>query len=111
MVRSLRDLSEGDLTKTIDKHYEGSFGELKKYTNDTLAKLARVITAQQLLVQAANQGDFQARVDLTDLHGFQQEMGQGLNQLVTTTGSSIADVVRVMKALSAGDRRPDRSRA
>jgi methyl-accepting chemotaxis protein len=68
-----------------------------------IERLKRVISGQQRLVEAANHGDFTARVELDGLAGFQKEMGEGLNALVTTTGSSIGDVVRTMRALSEGD--------
>ena len=103
VVRVMGALSEGDLSKNIDKSYQGSFGELKKYTNNTIAKLSQVIEGQQHVVEAANRGDFSSRIDLNGLHGFQKELGSGLNRLVETTGGGIADVVRVMGALSEGD--------
>jgi len=103
VVRVMGALSEGDLGKTIDKPYQGSFAELKTYTNNTVGKLKLVIEGQQKVVEAANQGNFKVTIALTGLTGFQKEMGQGLNQLVTTTGDGIADVVRVMEALAAGD--------
>jgi methyl-accepting chemotaxis protein len=68
-----------------------------------IGRLKQVISGQQRLVAAANRGDFTARVELDGLAGFQKEMGEGLNALVTTTGSSIDDVVRTMRALSEGD--------
>jgi methyl-accepting chemotaxis protein len=66
-------------------------------------RLKQVINGQQRLVEAANRGDFKERVDLNGLNGFQKQMGEGLNQLATTTGSSIDDVVRTMRAISEGD--------
>ena len=66
-------------------------------------RLKQVIAGQAALVAAANRGDFTVQVDLNGLAGFQKEMGAGLNQLVTTTGSSIDDVARMMKSLSEGD--------
>ncbi|WP_269813392.1 methyl-accepting chemotaxis protein [Peristeroidobacter agariperforans] len=66
-------------------------------------RLKQVISGQQRLVEAANRGDFRERVDLNGLSGFQKEMGEGLNQLATTTGQSIDDVVRTMRAISEGD--------
>ncbi len=66
-------------------------------------RLKQVISGQQRVVEAANRGDFKERVDLTGLSGFQKEMGEGLNQLAATTGSSIEDVVRTMRAISEGD--------
>ncbi|HWK50256.1 MAG TPA: methyl-accepting chemotaxis protein [Steroidobacter sp.] len=66
-------------------------------------RLKQVISGQQRVVEAANRGDFKERVDLNGLNGFQKEMGEGLNRLATTTGASIDDVVRTMRAISEGD--------
>ncbi|RZL03064.1 MAG: methyl-accepting chemotaxis protein [Rubrivivax sp.] len=68
-----------------------------------VARLQQVIDGQRHVVEAANRGNFDARIDLAGLQGFQKDMGEGLNQLVTTTGTSINDVVRVMSAVSQGD--------
>ncbi len=103
VVRSVSAIARGDLTQTIDKPYEGSFGEMRDYVNNTVSSLGQVIDGQRRVVAAANAGDFQARVDLNGLQGFQKEMGEGLNSLVTTTGGSIDDVVRVMRAMADGD--------
>jgi len=103
VVRSVGAMARGDLTQTIDKPYQGSFGEMRDYVNNTVAKLNQVIDGQRRVVSAANAGDFTARVDLAGLQGFQKEMGEGLNRLVTTTRASVEDVVRVMSALSDGD--------
>jgi methyl-accepting chemotaxis protein len=41
--RVMKGLSEGDLTQTIDKSYEGAFGDLKEYANGTVLKLSAII--------------------------------------------------------------------
>jgi methyl-accepting chemotaxis protein len=66
-------------------------------------KLKTVIDGQRRVIAAANQGQFSERVDLAGLEGFQKDLGQGLNELMATTGESIDDVVGVMRALSEGD--------
>jgi methyl-accepting chemotaxis protein len=43
VVSTMRAISEGDLTKTIDKDYQGSFAEMKEYANDTVLKLSMII--------------------------------------------------------------------
>jgi len=57
--RVLAALAEGDLTSTIDKPYEGAFGEMKDYANNTVLKLSMIIgevnTAAQALSSAAEQ--------------------------------------------------------
>jgi methyl-accepting chemotaxis protein len=44
VVGTMRAISEGDLTKTIDKDYQGSFAEMKEYANDTVLKLSMIIS-------------------------------------------------------------------
>jgi methyl-accepting chemotaxis protein len=36
-------LSEGDLTRTIEREYHGAFGEMKSYVNQTVSKLSAVV--------------------------------------------------------------------
>ena len=66
-------------------------------------KLKLVIDGQRRVIAAANQGDFAERIDLDGLAGFQKDLGAGLNDLLTTTGASIGDVIVVMRAVSGGD--------
>ncbi|MEA3179599.1 MAG: methyl-accepting chemotaxis protein [Gammaproteobacteria bacterium] len=42
--RVMKALAEGDLSQSIDKHYEGSFAQLKEYANETVLKLSMIIT-------------------------------------------------------------------
>jgi methyl-accepting chemotaxis protein len=44
VVRVMGAMAAGDLTQKIDKSYTGSFGEMKDYVNDTVAKLSQVVT-------------------------------------------------------------------
>ncbi|HEY0843955.1 MAG TPA: methyl-accepting chemotaxis protein, partial [Noviherbaspirillum sp.] len=103
VVRVMGAVAEGDLSKRIEKNYEGAFAELKQYTNSTVGKLSQVVTDINRCVDAANHGDFNARVDVNGLQGFQFDIADGMNRLVATTGASIDDVVRVMGAVSEGD--------
>ena len=98
----MRRISEGDLSGEV-RTKPGDRGSLLLTIKEMVAKLTQVIDGQRTVVAAANRGNFGARVDLNGLQGFQREMGEGLNQLATTTGASIDDVVRVMGAMSEGD--------
>jgi methyl-accepting chemotaxis protein len=59
VVSAMRALAEGDLTRSIDKEFEGSFGSLKEYANQTLRKLSTILgevtTTAQSLSSAAQQ--------------------------------------------------------
>jgi methyl-accepting chemotaxis protein len=103
VVRVMGAMAEGDLSQTVNKPYDGAYGQMKSYVNGTVDKLNQVIDGQRRVVNAANGGNFKERITLDGLKGFQKEMAEGLNGLMTTTGSSIDDVVRVMGAMSEGD--------
>ena len=98
----LQTVAAGDLSVTVATAKNDETSMLFA-TRSMVERLRRVITAQQRVIAAANRGDFSERVDLTGLEGFQKDLGEGLNQVVTTTGASINDVVRTMRALSEGD--------
>ncbi len=43
VVLVMGSIAQGDLTKKIDKPYEGAFGDMKNYVNDTIDKLSQII--------------------------------------------------------------------
>jgi methyl-accepting chemotaxis protein len=98
----LSDVANGNLdVQVITK--QGDQRSMLFAVRNMVDRLKQVIAGQQRVIEAANRGDFKERVDLTGLDGFQKQMGEGLNQLAATTGASIEDVVRTMRALSEGD--------
>jgi methyl-accepting chemotaxis protein len=98
----LQEVAGGNLNVTVTTQQNDDRSMLFAVRN-MVERLKSLINGQQQLIEAANRGDFTVRVELNGLQGFQREMGEGLNQLVATTGSSIDDVVRTMRALSEGD--------
>jgi methyl-accepting chemotaxis protein len=98
----LKRIAAGDLSGEVETR-PGDKSSMLLAVGGMVAKLRQVIDGQRAVVEAANRGNFDVRVDMNGLQGFQQEMGHGLNQLVGTVGASIDDVVRVMGALSDGD--------
>jgi methyl-accepting chemotaxis protein len=98
----LRRVADGDLSAQIQLR-AGDSDSMLFALKQMVGRLSQVIDGQRKVVAAANRGDFEPRVELAGLRGFQQEMGEGLNLLVSTTGASVKDVVDVMLALSEGD--------
>jgi methyl-accepting chemotaxis protein len=98
----LHRVAAGDLDAEIVLR-QGDTNSLLYAVKQMVARLQQVIDGQRRVVLAANRGNFEERVELTGLQGFQAEMGQGLNDLVGTTGRSVDDVVAVMSAMSRGD--------
>ncbi len=101
-ARLMQQVAAGDLSADIQLR-RGDRSSMLYAVQQMVARLKQVIEGQREVVAAANRGNFEARVELDGLQGFQKEMGEGLNQLVSTTGASIDDVVRVMGAVSEGD--------
>jgi len=98
----LQTVADGNLDVNV-KVKSGDDRSMLFAVHGMISRLQRVISGQQRVVEAANRGDFSERVDLEGLAGFQKQMGEGLNLLAETTGSSIEDVKRTMRALSEGD--------
>ncbi len=44
VVRVMGAIAEGDLTQSVDKAYEGEFGRLMRYANETVSRLAQVVS-------------------------------------------------------------------
>ncbi|MCW0398005.1 hypothetical protein NB688_000854 [Xanthomonas sacchari] len=95
-------VAQGDLNLEVAVRANDS-GSALYAMRSMVERLKLVIDGQRRVVAAANRGDFSERIALDGLAGFQREMGQGLNDLATTTGGSIQDVVRVMGGLAEGD--------
>ncbi len=55
------------------------------------------------IVEAAKNGDFAQRINLSDKHGFMLELSQNVNGLVETSDKGLQEVVRMLGALSRGD--------
>jgi methyl-accepting chemotaxis protein len=98
----LQSVAKGDLSVEVAVK-RGDTSSMVYAVRGMIDRLKQVIEGQRRLVEAANRGDFSERVELNGLAGFQKELGEGLNKLAETTGASIDDVMRVMKALADGD--------
>ncbi len=65
--------------------------------------LSRLVTEIEVIVDAAVQGDFSKKIDLSNKSGFGNKICGLLNQLSETTEVGLNDVMRVTNALAAGD--------
>jgi methyl-accepting chemotaxis protein len=98
----MKRIANGDISIEVVTR-KGDDSSLLHAVGEMVRKLKQVIDGQGVTIAAANRGDFTTRVNLSGLQGFQKEMADGMNQLMTTTDAAIADVVRVMGALAEGD--------
>ncbi len=103
VTRVANALAAGDLSQTISKEYPGLFGQTKTGVNGTVTALTDVVNEIRGIVDAANQGDFSIKLDLSGKQGFARDIAQLLNQLSDTTEVGLKDVMRVALALAEGD--------
>ena len=70
-----------------------------------LNRSAEVVVEKEVaaLVKAANQGDFNTRMDIEGKDGFYKQLAEGMNQLMETSSVGLNEVVRVLGALAKGD--------
>ncbi|TVQ49051.1 MAG: HAMP domain-containing protein [Gammaproteobacteria bacterium] len=90
------------LTATPIRDEAGNrLGTVIQWVDETAQVLAE--REVEALVGAAAAGDFSRRMDIAASAGFFRTLGEGVNRLVETTETSLSEVIRVLKALSAGD--------
>ncbi len=82
----LHKVADGDLSADVVIR-NGDTTSMLYAVKQMVGRLQQVIAGQREVVAAANRGNFEARMDVTGLQGFQKEMGDGLNTLVSTTGA------------------------
>ena len=99
---SVLAIAKGDLSASIVTRPGDTTSLLASLSvmQDSLAKLVAEIRD---MVEAAAQGNFAQRIDLTGKQGFGRDIGESLNRLAETTDTGLNDVMRVAKALAQGD--------
>ncbi len=103
-LKVTRGLMNGELGILIERHYRGSFAELKNNLQAMQARLSQVIEKDiQAIVSAASEGDLKQRIDLADKQGFYQKLSASINELVNSSDEIISDTSRVLNAVANGD--------
>lgn len=100
---SLRAIAQGDLPEAGEQRLEGEYGELERYSDNTVAALKRLMGDLGEAVARARDGDFSQPIKTDGLRGFQVELAQGINALIDVTAQGLADISTVLAALEDGD--------
>ena len=94
VVRVMRAMSEGDLTKTIDKSYEGVFGEMKQYANDTVLKLSMIIGEINTATQAMTSASVQVSSTAQSLSQSASEQAAGVEETSASVEQMTASIAQ-----------------
>ena len=100
---SIRAISEGDLTKTINGQYEGLFEDIKKSFNDTLQQLGLIIHDVTDAAGLAGRGDFSKVIDVTGKKGFMLDLAQGINSINEVSDRGLTEIRSSVQAIAKGD--------
>lgn len=99
----LTSLDRGDLSTTIETQYNGVFQDLSDLVNQTISYLNFIVSDIQLVIDNGNDGQFDRKIDISDLSGYQHKLGDAVNGLVNTLDSVTEDSIKVMGMLNNGD--------
>ena len=90
VMRVMGAVAGGDLTLSIDKAYEGSFGQLKEYTNNTVSKLSEII------------GDVRGAADALSSASEQvSATAQGLSQAASEQAAGVEETSASVEQMTA----------
>ncbi|MDY6946723.1 MAG: MCP four helix bundle domain-containing protein, partial [Pseudomonadota bacterium] len=76
----MRAISEGDLTRTIDKQYDGVFNEMKEYANSTVLKLSMIIGEINTATDAMSSASQQVSTTAQSLSQAASEQAAGVEE-------------------------------
>lgn len=114
-LRVLAALADGDLTQYIEKDFEGTFGDLKNATNDTIARLSQIVTdvinstdalanaSEQISAtsQALSQAASEQAAGVEETSASIEEMAAGINQ--NAENAKITDNIAEKASKDAND--------
>lgn len=84
VVRVTSAIAAGDLTQTIDNHFEGDLGELKEAINSSVERLAKVIDVSMYAAQVVDGAAREVSQGSHDLSDRVQEQAAALEQTSAT---------------------------
>jgi methyl-accepting chemotaxis protein len=110
LVGMLGSLAEGDLTKRVNAHYEGTFGVLKDSANTTAERLADTISKIKAAATEVANASAEISTSTTDLSQRTEEQAAGLEETsasmeeISVTVKKNAENAQQANTLTAGTR-------
>jgi methyl-accepting chemotaxis protein len=96
-------IARGDLTKSMTNNYVGSLEQLKEDVNATVYTLTQVMNEIKQTADAASEGNFNQRIELSDKHGFFRTLSETLNQILDYNRLMVEELRQVFSAIAKGD--------
>ena len=96
-------ISRGDIPDKISETYYGDFNEIKNSINGCIDVMNGLLSETNKLIQAAREGQLDARADVSGFTGSWEELVGGVNLLVEAVVKPINEVTEVMNEISRGN--------
>ncbi len=92
-------------TPVFDANENGEQGDRMGTVVEWQNRTAEIEVEREVatIVEAASNGDFSQSINEAGKQGFFLSLAQGINTILSTTDTSIEDVVRVLRGLASGD--------
>ncbi len=96
-------IAKGDLSSRITISSRDETGKLLQALQTMQDKLRALVADIETIVQAAVNGDFSNKIDMSAKEGYFETLSALLNRLSAITDEGLNDVMRVTNALACGD--------
>jgi len=103
VMRVFAAVAVGDLGQIMTQSYEGTLAQLKADVNGSIAKLSEIMHEIREAINAAGQGVFDKRIDLTNKVGFFRDVSENLNRNLDTNQRMVEELMRLFAAMAIGD--------
>ena len=102
-VGTAEAIALGQLDSSITPQTQDEVGQLLTAMANMQAGLKTLVSDIHQMARAAEHGDLTRRINMAGKQGFGRDISDALNQLVSTTDTSLQDIARVAGALAQGD--------
>ena len=94
VVRVMGAVAEGDLRQSIDKPYEGAFGEMKNYVNKTVVKLGQVVSEVNTSAEALAGASEEVSATAQSLSQASSEQASGVEETSASIEQMTASIAQ-----------------
>lgn len=102
-VEHLSKLSRGENGEQIHREYKGEMQNLRDGFNRTFATIERMAEDMRNLVNAALEGNFDVRADVSKHHGIFREIVEGVNRTLDAMIKPVQEGNRILNQISHGN--------
>jgi methyl-accepting chemotaxis protein len=99
-ARCLEQISKGDIPETLTERWNGDFEKIESSLNRCIEAINGLINEGLVLVEAASQGELDAKVDETRFKGKFRDILHGMNSMLKGFVTPIHDIAATLKLVA-----------